>query len=479
MNNRRIPIIVLVVVAVLVGGYYGVRALIGNGNGQLKASGTIETTDVSVGPEIGGKVLEVAVQEGDAVKAGDELFKLDDTLLQAQRKVAEAALEAAQGASNTAQAGLASAQAQYDIALNAALSQNRAKRTSDWYSASQSDFTQPAWYYSQNEQLAAAQSEVDAASAALKDKQAHLTEVEARAASAEFVKAESDMATAQASYTVAKQLNDRVSKGKDINDLTRRQLFLLARDARAQAKGVDPRWVGNNLSQDLKDASQAMFDEADANLTAAQNAYDDAIGSQGAEDVLQARADMSVAQERYYVAQDYLRGLQTGTDSPQVTAAEKVLEQAKSTAQQTGSAVAQAQANVDLIDAQIAKLTVKAPGAGVVLTRSVEPGEFVQPGGDAITIGDLSDLTITVYVPEDRYGEIHLGQSARVSVDSFPGQSFQAVVSYISDQAEFTPRNVQTVEGRSSTVYAIKLKVTDPQGKLKPGMPADVVFNTK
>jgi len=61
-------------------------------------------------------------------------------------------------------------------------------------------------------------------------------------------------------------------------------------------------------------------------------------------------------------------------------------------------------------------------------------------------------------------------------VDSFPGAKFSAVVSYISDQAEFTPRNVQTVEGRSSTVYAVKLNVNDPNGKLKPGMPADVVF---
>ena len=61
-------------------------------------------------------------------------------------------------------------------------------------------------------------------------------------------------------------------------------------------------------------------------------------------------------------------------------------------------------------------------------------------------------------------------------MDSFPGQSFNATVNYISDQAEFTPRNVQTVQGRSATVYAVKLKVSDPEGKLKLGMPADVVF---
>jgi HlyD family secretion protein len=91
-------------------------------------------------------------------------------------------------------------------------------------------------------------------------------------------------------------------------------------------------------------------------------------------------------------------------------------------------------------------------------------------------MGDISQLTITVYVPEDRYGAIKLGEQANVAGDSFPGQTFSATVTHIADQAEFTPRNVQTAEGRSSTVYAIKLQVTDPQGKLKPGMPADVTF---
>jgi HlyD family secretion protein len=93
-----------------------------------------------------------------------------------------------------------------------------------------------------------------------------------------------------------------------------------------------------------------------------------------------------------------------------------------------------------------------------------------------ITTADLSQLTITVYVPEDRYGQIRRGQTATVTVDSFPGTEFSAQVTHIADQAEFTPRNVQTVEGRSATVYAIELAVTDTEGRLKPGMPADVSF---
>ena len=112
----------------------------------------------------------------------------------------------------------------------------------------------------------------------------------------------------------------------------------------------------------------------------------------------------------------------------------------------------------------------------MILTRNVEPGEFVQPGAVTFAMADLNDITITVYVPEDRYGQISLGQPAQVRVDSFPDETFTAEVIHIADQAEFTPRNVQTVEGRSSTVYAIKLRVTDSEGKLKIGMPADVLF---
>ena len=145
------------------------------------------------------------------------------------------------------------------------------------------------------------------------------------------------------------------------------------------------------------------------------------------------------------------------------------MEQAKVT-------VTQAEANLALIDTQIKKLTIYAALDGVILTRNVEPGEFVQPGAIALTMADLTNLTITVYVPEDRYGLVSLGQAAEVSVDSFPGETFIATVVHIADQAEFTPRNVQTVEGRSSTFYAIKLKVNNVDSKLMIGMPADVVF---
>ena len=147
--------------------------------------------------------------------------------------------------------------------------------------------------------------------------------------------------------------------------------------------------------------------------------------------------------------------------------------------QQARIAVQLAQANLNLLDDEIKKMTVTSLVNGMVMTRNAEPGSVVNAGAVLLTVGRLDELTITVYVPEDRIGEVILGQTANVSVDSFPGVVFKGVVSYISDQAEFTPRNVETVSGRKNTVFAVKLSLSDTSGKLKPGMPADVVFKSK
>lgn len=119
---------------------------------------------------------------------------------------------------------------------------------------------------------------------------------------------------------------------------------------------------------------------------------------------------------------------------------------------------------------------ITAPFDGVVLERLVEPEEFAPPGSTVMVVAKPDDLTVKVYLPENRYGQISLGQTYPVSVDSFPGQTFQGKVSQISDKAEFTPRNVQTKDSRQTTVYAVKLTLDPSGGKLKPGMPADVTF---
>ncbi|MEP7284979.1 MAG: efflux RND transporter periplasmic adaptor subunit [Chloroflexota bacterium] len=123
--------------------------------------------------------------------------------------------------------------------------------------------------------------------------------------------------------------------------------------------------------------------------------------------------------------------------------------------------------------------SITSPIDGTVLERLVEPNEMAAPGGTVLVVAPLDTLYLKIYVPENRYGQIVLGQSFPVSVDSFPGQNFSGKVSFISNKAEFTPRNVQTTDSRQTTVYAIKLDLDSSGGKLKPGMPADVTFDIK
>jgi multidrug efflux pump subunit AcrA (membrane-fusion protein) len=119
---------------------------------------------------------------------------------------------------------------------------------------------------------------------------------------------------------------------------------------------------------------------------------------------------------------------------------------------------------------------IRSPIDGVVLESPMQVGELVMPGSILFTVADLTRLNLTVFVPEDRYGQIFLGQTYPVKVDSYPDKVFSGQVSHIADSAEFTPRNVQTVQGRKDTVYAVRLLIDNPYLELKPGMPADVTL---
>ncbi|MCX7609266.1 MAG: efflux RND transporter periplasmic adaptor subunit, partial [Anaerolineales bacterium] len=447
MPHRRppLPAMIILVLILLLIGYFSLRALLNEDtDGVLTASGTIEAVTITISPEIGGKVAEVYVDEGDTVRAGDPLFRLDDTLLQAQRTVAIANLDLARAAAETAKRAQETAEANYTLSLNAAHLEASASRTLDWHTPALPGYTLPGGYFTQNEQIVAARAEVEAARAARDTARAALNDLLTAPANADFVAAENRLAQA-------------------------RIAFLTAQDTLARAR------LSNNAN--LRDAAQSAYDSAQTELERAQAAYDALAGTEGGKAIISARAELAVYEERYQAAQDRLLALQIGLESPKVTAAQASLNQAVEAARQAQLAIAQAEASLALLDAQIAKLTVVAPADGVILTRSIQPGEVVSPGATALKLGRLNDLTITVYIPEDRYGQLSLGQAASVTVDSFPGKTFQAVIVHIADQAEFTPRNVQTVEGRSSTVYAIRLRVQDPEGKLKPGMPADVRFS--
>jgi multidrug resistance efflux pump len=458
MKVGRIILAILVVTTVVVVAYWYVTTQnTSTVSSALTGSGTVETTEVAIAPEMSGKVVDVLVNEGDAVKAGNILFKLDDTLLNAQKDQAQANLGAAQAgldAANTAlaaaQAGVTTAHTQYDLTLASSRLQAQPSRLAAWSQPEPSEFSQPNWYFSHTEEITAALQEVSAASAALD--------------------------TAKTNY------NSLVSSGTYTN-LTSTE----ARLAQAQTAFLDARDVLNRAqtqnNRSLRDVAQQNYDAAKAELDAAQKAYDDLLTTQEVTDVLDARAHLAAAQDRNDTAVDRYNSLLTAEDSLTVKVAADTLAQAQANVTAVQSKVTQAQKAIDqakaalsLIDLQLEKLVITSPNDGVILARNIEPGEVMLAGATAMTIGQPNDLTITVYIPENRYGEVKLADAASVSVDSFPNQTFDATVTRIADQAEFTPRNVQTAEGRATTVYAVQLAVQNPGGLLKPGMPADVTF---
>jgi HlyD family secretion protein len=345
----------------------------------------------------GGVVAEVLVKPGDKVAAGEVLARL----------VGVKAVEAQ----------IAAAQTQYDQVYSAAMAQEKGKRTQDWYKSQSEDFTLPVWYFDQPEQIRSAQAAVDEAQQALAEAQEKLASV-VQTTGADFIQAETELSDAQAAYQVAKSLNERVKNGKNIDEMTRRQLYLLQRDAELKSKDVEPRWMNvNTINQDLRDEAKKIFEDAESRLEDAQDAYDDALTTEGAKDIQKARAQVNIAEERYYTAQDYLRVLQTGSESQAVTAAQNAVDQAK--------------AALDLYE-------LRAPGLGspdpvlTVLSFDLSTGETAAPGLPVAFLAETATWTVeTKDLAEIDIARVALGQSVTVKLDALPGEEFPGKVTAI------------------------------------------------
>jgi multidrug efflux pump subunit AcrA (membrane-fusion protein) len=417
----------------------------GEEDNTITASGTISAKEIKISPEMGGMVKEINVEEGDSVMADDVLFKLDDEILKAQYNQAQAAVDAAQSGVYAAEAQLASARSQYELTLQQIRMAEREYQQNAWNLPQIEGIDLPVWYFEKDEKIAALESQLINAESDLEAKKDHLDDVLQSASTQDFLAVEKDMAEAQAAYVAAKITLDSAENAPD-ND-------------------------------QLKNLAQKNFDAAEADLKAVQQEYDRILSTQAAVDVLEARADVAVAQRTVDNLQAQLDLARSGDQSLQVRAAEDGVKQAEAAVDMAKANLKQAQASLDTIQIQLEKTVVTTPISGVILARNLEVGELAAPGGVVMVIGELDEVTLTVYVPEDEYGRIKLGSEAIITVDSFPNKSFAGKVVYIADQAEFTPRNVQTTEGRKTTVFAVKLIVPNPNGDLKPGMPADVVFS--
>ncbi|HET7011897.1 MAG TPA: efflux RND transporter periplasmic adaptor subunit [Anaerolineales bacterium] len=253
----------------------------------------------------------------------------------------------------------------------------------------------------------------------------------------------------------------------------RARLFL-AQEEMDRAKRFLDRTHGDPAHDAAKAEALADYIQAKAARDAAQRALNWYTGKPSDIDQAILDAEVALAQAEVADAERRLADLRPGPDPDALSLARARLELADA---QLAAAHARAEVDLQTLDLQLEKLTIRAPMDGVVIARHIQPGEVLVAGSQALSIGQLDRLTITVFLPEDRYGEVSIGDEATVTVDAFPGVVFHASVVRIADEAEYTPRNVQTDEGRRTTVFAVELRVEDTQGRLKPGMPADVRFD--
>ncbi|AFH50618.1 Membrane-fusion protein [Ignavibacterium album JCM 16511] len=133
-------------------------------------------------------------------------------------------------------------------------------------------------------------------------------------------------------------------------------------------------------------------------------------------------------------------------------------------------------ANVDLIKKNLNDCYVVSPISGIVVKRFVEAGETVTNLSSLVKISDLSQVELMVYVNEKDLPKIKLGQQVDVNADAFPEKTFKGKVIFISPEAEFTPKNIQTKEERTKLVFAVKVKIDNPDYELKSGIPADAII---
>ena len=214
--------------------------------------------------------------------------------------------------------------------------------------------------------------------------------------------------------------------------------------------------------------SRQTFDTYQTGLEAAENA-------------------VTAAESRRQAAQQQLSLRREGSRTERIRQARAALAQAEAelalvrkgprdeAIAQARARNAAAQAGVAMARQRLADCRLVAPFDAVVLSTSAEPGAYLNPGTPVLTIGDIKNAWLRAFVAERDLGRIRIGQTASVSVDGNAERTWKGRISFISAEAEFTPRTVQSPEERTNLVYRIKIQLENPDGLLKPGMPADAV----
>lgn len=206
--------------------------------------------------------------------------------------------------------------------------------------------------------------------------------------------------------------------------------------------------------------AQAQLDGARAYLASLIEVRDNPLALQA--ELHQAQTEYQLAEARVAQAQATLDELEAGPTTEELALAEAETEQAR--------------AGIALADVRLDQLVLMAPMNGIITDRARRVGETATAGRPLLTITNLNEVMLVIYVPVDQIGHVSIGQEVEVTVDSFPDRTFLGEVEIIAGEAEFTPGYVQTEEERLDLVFAVDVRIPNPEHRLKPGMPADAVI---
>lgn len=384
MRSRSLLVLiaVLAAAAILAGYIYTHR----ESDNSIRASGTIEATDVDVSFQIAGRVIEVLAVEGQPVKAGDVLARISADELVHRVNQLQAALDAAASQVRQQQGTVRMRRDVVEGQIEQARGQAQASRVA-----------------------------ADRVREGLRPQEIQV--------------AEADLAQTEAQLTQSRADFERTSN-----------LF---------KEGVVPR-------QQL-DAAEAALRTAESAREAANQRL--ALAREGSR-----RQDIAEAEARAETAQAGVSVAQAGRTDVEIQRAALNAAQAREK---------ELRAQLEAAKTQLSYTEIRSPLDGVVLTKNVEAGEFVNPGTPVVTIANIEDLWMNIYIPESKTGLVKLGQNVRVTVDSFRGESFKGKITFVSAESEFTPKTIVTQEERIKLVYRTKVSLENTQQRLKPGMPAD------
>jgi HlyD family secretion protein len=261
----------------------------------------------------------------------------------------------------------------------------------------------------------------------------------------------------------------QVKRGDTVAVLDHETLDLQLRQATAGVKVADAQYqllVKGARKEDISQVEEAVR-QAEATLKTAEEDLNRMRELYKLNSVTQKQKDD--AETRYTIVLAQYNSAKEGLKKIQQWARPEDFQSAK-------GRLEQAEAQADVIRKTIADCCITSPTNGIVTHKPIEEGELVGSGATIVTISRLDKVHLMIYVTEIELGKVKLGQEADVRIDTYPEKSFQGKVIYVSPQAEFTPKNVQTKEDRTKLVFAVKIEIENPEGILKPGLPADAVI---